>query len=54
MQDIFLCVLTRTAGRISNVERDYPVSGSFTRAFPLSLIEVCLYLAIDVFDFIGG
>jgi hypothetical protein len=38
-------------GRICNVKRDYPVSGSFTRvflSFPLPLIEVQLYMNLEL------
>jgi hypothetical protein len=30
-----MCVLTRLTGRMCNVQRDYPVSGRFTRVFLL-------------------
>jgi hypothetical protein len=42
-REVFLFVLTRFTGRLSNVKRDYPAIWGFTRIFPLPLIEVRIH-----------
>jgi hypothetical protein len=40
----FLCVLTHFTSRMCKVRRNYPINGSCTRIFALTLLEIGMYL----------